>query len=232
MTIASAFNEITVAQGGTASKSGSIAGAIDKLNDVLAGSDQEAASTIEQAVRLLGQHIGGGSSVTVEALTATENKTYTAPSGKAYSPVTVNVSGGIDVGNLVKLVESSGTLEVDDTVWLNMLYGLRIEVGDTVIYDCGPDATMSFFPEIASGANVSANGGAFVDDPDWDFDVIFHAGTVTGSDPATIVTIRTLDIETTPFEYEVSETTYYGFSFTIPELEDGEILFVNYTVPD
>lgn len=32
--------------------------------------------------------------VAVESLTATENKTYTAPSGKAYSPVTVNVSGG------------------------------------------------------------------------------------------------------------------------------------------
>lgn len=30
--------------------------------------------------------------VAVESLTATENKTYTAPSGKAYSPVTVNVS--------------------------------------------------------------------------------------------------------------------------------------------
>lgn len=60
MSIASAFNEITVAHGGTASKSGSIAGAIDKLNDVLAGSDQPGAETIEQAIRLLGQHIGGG----------------------------------------------------------------------------------------------------------------------------------------------------------------------------
>ena len=94
MTIAQAFNEIAVAQGGTASKSGTIAGAIDALNDALAGSDQASAQTIEDAVRLLGQNIGGGSSVTVEALTATENKTYTAPSGKAYSPVTVNVSGG------------------------------------------------------------------------------------------------------------------------------------------
>lgn len=94
MTIASAFNEIAVAQGGTQSKSGTIAGAIDALNDALAGSDQQSAQTIEDAVRLLGQNIGGGSSVTVEALTATENKTYTAPSGKAYSPVTVNVSGG------------------------------------------------------------------------------------------------------------------------------------------
>ena len=60
MTIASAFNDIAVAHGGTASKGGSIAGAIDALNDALAGSDQPSASTIEGAVRLLGEHIGGG----------------------------------------------------------------------------------------------------------------------------------------------------------------------------
>lgn len=92
MTIADAFNEITVAQGGTPNYSGTIASAIDALNDALAGSDQPAETTIEGAVRLLGQHIGGGSSVTVEALSATENKTYTAPEGTAYSPVTVNVA--------------------------------------------------------------------------------------------------------------------------------------------
>ena len=60
MTIASAFNDIAVAQGGTASKSGAITAAIDALNDALAGSDQPQAKTIEQAVRLLGEHIGGG----------------------------------------------------------------------------------------------------------------------------------------------------------------------------
>lgn len=37
---------------------------------------------------------GGGGDVTVEALSVTENGTYTAPTGKAYSPVMVNVSGG------------------------------------------------------------------------------------------------------------------------------------------
>ena len=37
---------------------------------------------------------GGGSSITVEPLSVTENNVYTAPTGKAYSPVTVNVSGG------------------------------------------------------------------------------------------------------------------------------------------
>lgn len=60
MTIADAFNEITVAQGGTPNYSGTIASAIDALNDALAGSDQPAETTIEGAVRLLGQHIGGG----------------------------------------------------------------------------------------------------------------------------------------------------------------------------
>lgn len=60
MTIASAFNEIAVAQGGTASKSGTITGALDALTDALAGSDQPAPQTIEQGVRMLGEHIGGG----------------------------------------------------------------------------------------------------------------------------------------------------------------------------
>lgn len=60
MTIADAFNEITIAQGGTPNYSGTIASAIDALNDALAGSDQPAETTIEGAVRLLGQHIGGG----------------------------------------------------------------------------------------------------------------------------------------------------------------------------
>lgn len=60
MTIREAFNEIAVAQGGTAAKEMTTAAAIDALNDALAGSDQPKAQTIEQAVRLLGEHIGGG----------------------------------------------------------------------------------------------------------------------------------------------------------------------------
>ena len=35
-----------------------------------------------------------GQSITVESLSVTQNGTYTAPTGKAYSPVTVSVSGG------------------------------------------------------------------------------------------------------------------------------------------
>lgn len=69
MTIADAFNEITIAQGGTPNYSGTIASAIDALNDALAGSDQPAETTIEGAVRLLGQHIGGGGGGTEYAIT-------------------------------------------------------------------------------------------------------------------------------------------------------------------
>jgi len=49
---------------------------------------------------------GGGGDITVESLTATENKTYTAPSGKAYSPVTVNVPGPTLI---TKTVTDAGT---------------------------------------------------------------------------------------------------------------------------
>lgn len=42
-------------------------------------------------LRKFGGGSGGGSSITVEPLTVTQNGTTTAPSGKAYSPVTVNV---------------------------------------------------------------------------------------------------------------------------------------------
>lgn len=53
----------------------------------------ESDTTLTDAVQTLvdGYGQGGGSSITVEPLTVTSNGTQTAPSGKAYSPVTVNV---------------------------------------------------------------------------------------------------------------------------------------------
>ena len=63
MTIHGAFNDIAEDLGGIADTSGTIVGAIDALNDVLAGSDQQRAGNIEEAVRLLGLHIGGGGGI-------------------------------------------------------------------------------------------------------------------------------------------------------------------------
>lgn len=42
--------------------------------------------------------ISSGTPTTITPLEVTENGTYTAPTGTAYSPVTVNVSGGAKIG--------------------------------------------------------------------------------------------------------------------------------------
>ena len=63
MTISEELNKIAVEHGGTASSDGTIAGAIDALNDALAGSDEPKAESIEGAIKLLGEHIGGGGAV-------------------------------------------------------------------------------------------------------------------------------------------------------------------------
>ena len=52
---------------------------------------------------------GGGSSVTVEPLTVAQNGTTTAPSGKAYSPVTTNVPNSYGASDEGKVV-SNGAL--------------------------------------------------------------------------------------------------------------------------
>ncbi len=50
---------------------------------------------------------GGGGDITVEELNVTENGTTTAPAGKAYSPVTVNVPNSYTAGDEGKVVSNS-----------------------------------------------------------------------------------------------------------------------------
>lgn len=52
---------------------------------------------------------GGGGSVTVTALSVTQNGTYTAPTGTAYSPVTVNVSGGASLQAKTNIAPSTSS---------------------------------------------------------------------------------------------------------------------------
>lgn len=54
--------------------------------------------------------------ITIEPLTVTENDTYTAPPGKAYSPVTVNVEGG---GGSDRFTSDFMILDSDVTCALN-----------------------------------------------------------------------------------------------------------------
>lgn len=56
---------------------------------------------------------GGGGDITVESLSVTENGEYTAPTGKAYSPVVVDVPS--DTPTLItKSVTENGTYDADD----------------------------------------------------------------------------------------------------------------------
>ncbi len=69
---------------------------IEKIYFKLLGYDIELDPPQSRSEVLLTEYVnhGGGGDITVEPLSVTENNTYTAPTGKAYSPVTVNVSGG------------------------------------------------------------------------------------------------------------------------------------------
>lgn len=61
---------------------------------------------------------GGGSSVEVEALTVTENGTYTAQEGKAYSPVTVNVASDFSTAEVTVTNNYVSEIEIGNFVIL------------------------------------------------------------------------------------------------------------------
>lgn len=76
---------------------------------------------------------GGG--VEVEALSVTQNDTYTAPEGKAYSPVTVNVPNTYAAGDEGKVVsggalvsQSSDTVTQNGTVDTTLISSLDVNV--------------------------------------------------------------------------------------------------------
>jgi hypothetical protein len=70
---------------------------------------------------------GGGSSVTVEPLSVTTNGTYTAPTGTAYSPVTVSVSGGSDTDFANTIMRSGAITSIPSSV---------TRIGDYAFYNC------------------------------------------------------------------------------------------------
>ena len=78
----------------------------------------------------------GSGSVTVEALSVTQNGTYTAPTGKAYSPVTVNVSGGgglvYESGTWTPATDTaSATISFSNTHTVAPMYVQLCDIGET-----------------------------------------------------------------------------------------------------
>lgn len=117
---------------------------------------------------------GGGSSITVEALSATENKTYTAPAGKAYSPVVVNVANSYSAGDEGKVV-SNGALVAQTA-------HAKVTQNGTI------DTTLNNSVEV----DVSGGGGAS--------NVVIGSFTV----PNTTDTIETISIDYTGEGYPIA----------------------------
>lgn len=71
---------------------------------------------------------GGGSEPTIEALSVTENGTYTAPSGvDGYNPITVNVSGGGGGSANIGTATTTTATEVTSTISTVTFEGIQGE---------------------------------------------------------------------------------------------------------
>lgn len=82
---------------------------------------------------------GGGSSVDVESLSVTANGTYTAPTGKAYSPVNVNVSGSSGA-----LTVASGTFTGTGANNVTFTVGKKMPKTDFVFSFSCTDDTLNY----------------------------------------------------------------------------------------
>ena len=100
---------------------------------------------------------GGGGDIDVESLSVTENGTYTAPSGKAYSPVTVSVPASGITPTGTKAITSNGMYDVTDfaSASINVPVGVfpsgTKSIAENGIYDITNFSSVD--------VNVSGGGG-------------------------------------------------------------------------
>lgn len=97
---------------------------------------------------------GGGSSVTIEPLTVTQNGTTTAPSGKAYSPVTVDVPG-------VTGLTLFGVYDANNPPTVTLSRAARGHVvGAVVLVAANQDGVKYGFFEMTADSKVIFKGGS------------------------------------------------------------------------
>lgn len=105
----------------------------------------------------------GGGSVTVEQLNVTENGTYTAEAGKAYSPVVVNVEGGeSDFSTATVTISGSGVLFVpalSENQGIEFIDTKLVQTGDVVLYKGNCVAVVDSGTPTVSGSVQDLGGG-------------------------------------------------------------------------
>lgn len=109
---------------------GYILGAYDEINTK--GGTVPANKNMANLATAIGS-ISSGSSTTITPLSVTENGTYTAPTGTAYSPVTVNVSGSESVG-ITREVSSGGTYQMPANNFTFSLPANATSIGSHALY--------------------------------------------------------------------------------------------------
>ena len=128
---------------------GYILGAYDEVN-TMGGTVPQNKNMTNLATAISTIPTGGGTTIT--PLSVTSNGTYTAPTGTAYSPVTVSVSGGITFGDWVI---STGTIVPTETISTNYTITLPTTTVSGTI-DSSPATAIFFFAlELPPNATIA-----------------------------------------------------------------------------
>lgn len=186
-----------------------------------------------------------GHAFEVEPLTVTENDTYTAPEGKAYSPVTVNVAGGASFGapqSCYILQDSSGsTIEVGEQFYIDYPWGMNIcevDSGDDVIVSSytepGDPQPLNYITSVASGLTVKSAIN-YVEDFDYKFKLAIVEAEYVEADDIYEITSVVQDLTSSVSQsiYTTHENYEYAmFSFIVPEVPEGKYLVYSVQYPD
>lgn len=187
---------------------------------------------------VLGQaSASGGGDITVESLSATENKTYTAPTGKAYSPVVVNVPGPTLQTKSATPTTSAQDVEPDSgydglsKVTVGAIPSQYIvPAGKKTITENGTDIDVSQFAtaDVAVSSGGSVKMGALRPDAElwksWSYDklivedeeVTIPAYTTTATTLKASATLEEVTIDPTEYNYLLVQR---GLSYPIYSVE-------------
>jgi len=136
---------------------GYILGAYDEVNTK--GGTVPANKNMANLATAIGS-ISTGSSTTITPLSVTENGTYTAPTGTAYSPVTVNVSGGESIG-ITREVSSGGTYRMPADNFTFSLPANATSMGSYGLYNAFYGCTSLTSVDLSSLTIVSGSYGLY-----------------------------------------------------------------------
>lgn len=129
---------------------GYILGAYDEINDK--GGTVPQNKNMANLATAIASISGGGGGTTITPLSVTSNGTYTAPTGTAYSPVTVSVSGGITFGDWVI---STGTIVPTETISTNYTVTLPTTTVSGTIGSSPATAIFFFALELPPNATIA-----------------------------------------------------------------------------